>query len=226
MKPEEFDKEFLASLEAETKKTVDGFDDWQKQLKDVAELVQGRRTDDAVIKEGTAIRDLYPGLRRRPAASTNCWPRPTSPRTTSRPRSPSWSAMRRSAAAIPESLKKLAKLLEEAGTQEGSRRTLERLELDLPDGRRAAPAPGRALARPGQRRRARSANIRRVLAQQAASIPPQAHYNLARAYHAESTRTSRRRTSCCRRSKPRPGFRPAQKLLLELSAESVARTKK
>ena len=28
MKPEEFDKQFLAWLEAQTKNTVDGFDDW------------------------------------------------------------------------------------------------------------------------------------------------------------------------------------------------------
>jgi hypothetical protein len=30
IKPEEFDKRFMAALTAETKKTVDGFDDWRK----------------------------------------------------------------------------------------------------------------------------------------------------------------------------------------------------
>ena len=33
MKPEEFDKRFLAALEAETRKTVAGFEEWQKRLK-------------------------------------------------------------------------------------------------------------------------------------------------------------------------------------------------
>ena len=31
MKPEEFDKQFLPWLEAQTKTTVDGFDDWAKR---------------------------------------------------------------------------------------------------------------------------------------------------------------------------------------------------
>src|SRR5450432_1947924 len=37
VKPEEFDKRFMVALDAETKKTVDGFDDWRKGLKKVAE---------------------------------------------------------------------------------------------------------------------------------------------------------------------------------------------
>ena len=59
IKPEEFDKRFLAALEAETRKTVEGFDDWRKRIKQVAEFAREKRHDD-VIREGTAIRDLYP----------------------------------------------------------------------------------------------------------------------------------------------------------------------
>ena len=59
MKPEAFDKEFLAWLEAQTKRTVDGFDDWKKRLKLIAEAAKAGRHDD-VIREGLAIRDIYP----------------------------------------------------------------------------------------------------------------------------------------------------------------------
>ena len=59
MKPEEFDKQFFAWLEAQTKVTVDGFDEWKKQLRGISEKAKAKNWDD-VIKEGEAIRDIYP----------------------------------------------------------------------------------------------------------------------------------------------------------------------
>src|SRR6202008_453633 len=58
MKPEEFDKQFLAWLDTQTKKTVDGFDEWKTKIRGVAEDAKAKKWDD-VIKEGNAIRDLY-----------------------------------------------------------------------------------------------------------------------------------------------------------------------
>jgi len=59
MEPEEFDKRFLASLEGETKSVVEHFDDWKKGLKQLAEMYKNKDWD-GIIKEGTAIRDMYP----------------------------------------------------------------------------------------------------------------------------------------------------------------------
>src|SRR5205823_7720 len=59
MEPEEFDKRFLASLEAETKSVVEHFDDWKKGLKQLAEMYKNKDWD-GIIKEGAAIRDMYP----------------------------------------------------------------------------------------------------------------------------------------------------------------------
>jgi len=59
MEPAEFDKQFVASVEAATKTMVDGFEAWQKGAKRVAEAA-GKKDYDAVIREGTPIRDLYP----------------------------------------------------------------------------------------------------------------------------------------------------------------------
>src|ERR1039457_2406059 len=59
MEPAEFDKQFLAFVEADTKNVVDHFDEWQKRLKVVNSLAKNKDYG-AVIKEGVAIRDMYP----------------------------------------------------------------------------------------------------------------------------------------------------------------------
>ncbi|MGA3204458.1 MAG: hypothetical protein ABSF12_18355, partial [Bryobacteraceae bacterium] len=59
MKPEEFDRQFFAWLEAQTKRTVDGFDEWKKTVKIIAENAKAKKWDE-VISDGVRIRDLYP----------------------------------------------------------------------------------------------------------------------------------------------------------------------
>ena len=59
IEPDEFDAQFLAKLEADTKNVVEHFDDWKKTLKTVFEMSQ-KKDWDGVIKEGTRIRDYYP----------------------------------------------------------------------------------------------------------------------------------------------------------------------
>ena len=58
MKPEEFDKQFLAWLEPQTEKTVKNYDEWRKRVRIVAGFVKDKKWDDA-IREGEAIRDMY-----------------------------------------------------------------------------------------------------------------------------------------------------------------------
>jgi tetratricopeptide (TPR) repeat protein len=57
--PEEFDAQFLPWLEAQTKTAVEGFEDWTKRLKGLNQLAQNKDWG-AVITEGLAIRDIYP----------------------------------------------------------------------------------------------------------------------------------------------------------------------
>ncbi|HYP13017.1 MAG TPA: tetratricopeptide repeat protein, partial [Bryobacteraceae bacterium] len=59
VKPEDFDTEFLAALEAQTKKTVDGFAEWRKKMKALDAKVASGAHDD-VIKDGRELIDLYP----------------------------------------------------------------------------------------------------------------------------------------------------------------------
>ncbi len=58
MKPEEFDKQFLAWLDKDIGKTVAGFDEWKTLYKQLVGLYKAKNYD-AVIEQGVAIRDLY-----------------------------------------------------------------------------------------------------------------------------------------------------------------------
>ncbi len=57
--PEDFDKQFLAWLDAKTKTQVEHFADWQKGQKELLDLAI-KADWDAVIAKGNAIRDWYP----------------------------------------------------------------------------------------------------------------------------------------------------------------------
>ena len=78
-----------------------------------------------------------------------------------------------------------------------------------------------SLARCGSTRatsRGRSANFAAVVAHKPLD-PAQAHYDLARAYHL-SHNDAKAQDELLAALETAPGFRPAQKLLLELNAES------
>ena len=59
IEPDDFDKQFLAWVEADTKTQVDHFDEWREAVKKVAELAKNKDYD-GVIKAALPIRDLYP----------------------------------------------------------------------------------------------------------------------------------------------------------------------
>ena len=57
--PEQFDTRFLASLNAETKRPVDGFEEWHKDISALTKAASAHKFDD-VIATGKSARDLYP----------------------------------------------------------------------------------------------------------------------------------------------------------------------
>jgi tetratricopeptide (TPR) repeat protein len=59
MEPEQFDRQFIAALEAGTKRTVENFDRWKEALKRIDAASASRNYDD-VIRLGNDVRDLYP----------------------------------------------------------------------------------------------------------------------------------------------------------------------
>ncbi len=59
LEPAEFDRQFIAALEAETKRTVENFDRWKEAVKHI-ETASAAHNYDEVIRLGTEARDLYP----------------------------------------------------------------------------------------------------------------------------------------------------------------------
>ena len=212
LEPEEFDKRFLAYVEADTKTSVDHFDEWKKSLKSIFELAKTKDWS-AVIKQGTAIRDMYPDYVEEHSVYEAL--------------AEAYLAKGDKPAAIeellryekiggrdPESLKLLAKTLEEAGRTAEAADALNRLNFIYPMDAEAHRSLGGLWLVQGNAKGA----IREydaVLAYKPQDLA-QAHFDLARAYHADK-RDEQAKEELLAALEVAPGFRPAQKLLLELS---------
>src|SRR6202008_1151636 len=59
IEPADFDKQFLASVDASLKKTVENFVRWKDGIKQLNELSK-KKDKDGVIKLGLELRHLYP----------------------------------------------------------------------------------------------------------------------------------------------------------------------
>ena len=212
MEPADFDKQFIASVEAETKEEVDHFDEWKKGLKSVYE---SSKTKDwgAVIKEGTAIRDMYPdyveehsvyeALAEAYLAQGN---KPKAIEELLR--------YEKIGGRDPETLKLLSKNLEEAGRTKEAADALIRLNFIYPMDPAAHASLGNLLLGQGDLKGSER-EFAAVLARNPQD-PAQAHYDLARAYHADK-KMDQAKEEILAALEAAPGFRPAQKLLLELS---------
>jgi len=212
MAPEQFDKHFLASLEAETKKTVDGFDDWRKQLMKVAEEARAGKNDD-VIRDAAPIRDIYPDY--------------VEPGSVYQFLADAYLAKDNKPAAIaeleryakaggrgPDTLKQLATLLEEAGNRKEAAEVLDRLNYIQPIDEELHRRLGDLWLAQGNAAGA-IREYRAVLAQ-APTDPAASHFSLAKAYRAYN-RPGEAKDELLLSLEAAPGFRPAQKMLLELS---------
>ena len=212
MAPEQFDKHFLASLEAETKKTVDGFEDWRKQLMKVAEEAKAGKNDD-VIRDAAPIRDIYPDY--------------VEPGNVYQFLADAYLAKDNKPAAIaeleryakvggrsPDTLKQLATLLEEAGNRKEAAAVLDRLNYIQPIDEELHRRLGDLWLAQGNAAGA-IREYRAVLAQ-APTDPAASHFSLAKAYRADN-RPDEAKDELLLSLEAAPGFRPAQKMLLELS---------
>jgi tetratricopeptide (TPR) repeat protein len=218
IEPAEFDKRFLAYIEKDTKNAVDHFDEWKKNLKSLMEKSAAKEWD-AVIKEGTAIRDMYPDYVEEHSVYEAL--------------AAAYLAKGDKANAIaellryekiggrdPESLKLLAKTLEGAGRPVEAADALNRLNFIYPMDAAAHRSLGGLWLVQG--------NVKGAIREYAAVVardqqdPAQAHYDLARAYHADK-QDEQAKEELLASLEAAPGFRPAQKLLLELSSSTAAK---
>ncbi|HWQ53124.1 MAG TPA: tetratricopeptide repeat protein [Bryobacteraceae bacterium] len=210
--PAEFDERFLAALDAETRKTVTGFEEWSKRLKQVAALAREKRHED-VIREAAAIRDIYPEYV-EPGSAYEFLAEAHLARNEKPAAMAELDRYARAGGRDPELLKKLAALLEEAGQKQQAADALERLNYIYPGDEELHGKLGALWLDAGNHDGA-IREYRAALAR-APIDPAAAHYNLARAYRA-AKRDGDARDELLLALETAPGFRPAQKLLLELS---------
>ena len=214
MKPEEFDKQFLAWLEPQTAKTVASYDDWHKRIKGVSDSVKAKKWDE-VIKEGEAIRDSYSEYVELGSVYEFL--------------SQAWLAKGDKAKATqelelyskiggrdPQTLKQLADLQTEQGRKKEAAATLERLNLIYLEDETVHSRLG-ALHQDLGNSAGAIREYQSVL-QLKPVDPAAAHLGLAVAFKT-ANRPSDAREEVISALEAAPGFKPAQKLLLELSGK-------
>jgi tetratricopeptide (TPR) repeat protein len=212
LKPEEFDRRFLAWLETDTRKTVQGFAEWNKRLRALAELAKAAKHDE-VIREGLAIRDLYPDY----VEAGSVYEFLAGAYLAKNDRAAAAAELERYAAIggrNPATLKRLATLLEELGRKKEAAAALSRLNYIYPMDEELHRRLGDLWLEEGNVQGA-IVEYRAVVAlkplDQAAS-----HFSLAKAYRAAS-QLDQAREHLLLALEAAPGYKPAQKLLLELS---------
>ena len=183
---------------------MEHFDEWKKGLKSVFERA---KTKDwgAVIKEGTAIRDMYPDYVEEHSVYEMLAEAYTA-KGNKAAAIADWSVRedRRARSRIAEAA---GQTLEEAGRKKEAADALNRLNFIYPMDPGAHRSLGALLLDAGQRRRERSASMRAVLAKNP-------HGSRAGALRSgprlpwPTNRWSRRKKNCLPRWKPRPGSAP------------------
>lgn len=215
LEPAAFDKEFLAHLEAETKQTVEHFDDWKKRVKTVYDLTQ-KKDWDGVIKEGTAIRDFYPDY----VEEHSIYEMLAKAYEAKGDKTAAMAELEKyvkQGGREPAAIKQDAKLLEEAGNKKEAAAVLDRLNYIYPMDNEAHQQLGEldmALGNTGGAvRELHSVAFHNPI------DPAKAHYELARAYQLNH-QIDKAKDEVLAALETAPGYRQAQKLLLELSADN------
>jgi tetratricopeptide (TPR) repeat protein len=216
--PEEFDKKYLAALEAETKKTVDGFESWTKKIREVAALAKDKKYDE-VIREATAIRDVYADY----VEAGSVYEFLSDAYLAKGDKAKATAELARYSeigGRSPALLKKLATLLEEAGRKQDAAAALARLNFIYPQDEELHRRLGGLYLDAGKADEA-AFEFRAAVAMKPFDTAT-ARYNLARAYRTAG-KTAEAKDELLLALESAPGFRPAQKMLLELSKEETGK---
>jgi tetratricopeptide (TPR) repeat protein len=214
LKPEEFDAQFFPWIEAKYKKQVDGFEDWQKEIKLVSQAAKEKQWDE-VIKRGTAIRDVYPDF----VETGNVYEFLAQAYLAKNDKANEMAVLERYSAVggrSPAELKALADLQTDAGKKREAAAVLERLNLIYLEDDTAHQKLGRLymdLKNP-------NGAIREFQAQLALGTidPASAEFGLAQAFQA-ANRPQEALDAVYSALEAAPGYKPAQALLLELNAK-------
>src|SRR5579862_9037274 len=208
----DFDKQFLAWLDAQTKVTTDHFDEWREKLKTKVADERAMKYDD-VIKTGAAIRDWYPDYVEVGSVYELLADAYTAKgdKDDARKQLEKYNEV---GGRDPKLVERLAKLEVEAGDPKKAAAALDRLNYIYPEDQELHKRLGDLwLAQnnvPGAIREYQALLALKPL-DQATS-----HYQLAEAYR-KANRMDQARDEVLLALEAAPGFKPAQKLLLEIA---------
>jgi tetratricopeptide (TPR) repeat protein len=208
----DFDKQFLAWLDAQTKVTTEHFDEWREKLKVIVGDERGKEYDD-VIRIGNAIRDWYPDYVETGSVYEMLADAYTAKgdKDNARKQLEKYNEV---GGRDPKLVERLATLEEEAGQPQKAAAALDRLNYIYPEDQELHKRLGDLwLAQnnvPGAIREYQALLALKPL-DQATS-----HYQLAEALR-KANRLDQARDEVLLALEAAPGFKPAQKLLLEIA---------
>jgi len=213
LKPEDFDKQFLEWLGEQHKATLARFEEWSKDMKPMNAAVKAQQWDE-VLKLAPRLRDEYPEY----VEAGNHYEALASVYLAKGEKAKAIAELERYArigGRDPVTLKKLAGLQEEAGNHKAAEETLRRILYIYPTKDEEL---HRKLAtlRAGLKQWEGSAEEWRAVVAMKTVDPASANYELARAYK-ELRKLDDARDAVLASLEAAPGYRPAQKLLLELN---------
>jgi tetratricopeptide (TPR) repeat protein len=218
MSPEEFDKAYMAWLEKRAGQTAADFAAWAKELKNLAGLAKENQ-NDAVIKQAPEVLRLYPEY----VGDANAYEFLAAAQLAKGDKQGAMTTLatyEKLGGQAPETLTRLASLEEELGNAKEAAATLDRINYIYPESEELhRHLGGLWLAQSNYAGAVREYTA--VLAMNPLD-KASAEFNLAQAYFAAGE-TDKAEENVLLALETAPGFRPAQKLLLEIkSAENKA----
>jgi len=216
--PEGFDRQYMAWLDQRVGKTAANFDAWRAKLKGLVELAKGK-SYDAVLTEGEAVRQMYPEY----VGEANAYEFLAEAHLAKGDKKAAvavLTAYQKIGGSSPATLKELAKLQEDLGQGREAAATLDRINSIYP-------VRDEELHRHLGELWFAQGNFAGAIREDAAVVAMNpldkagAEFQLARAYYAAGEKAKAEETLLLA-LEAAPGFRPAQRLLLEIEhPESV-----
>lgn len=217
MKAEQFDREFLAWLEQQHASILLHFDDWTARYKSLAAAAK-EKNFEKVVELAPQLLEWYPEY----VEAGSPYELLASAYTELKNKPQALETLRKYAKAggrSPATLKKLAAMEEEAGHKREAAAALARLNYIFPvNDEELHSKLGGVYVELGSWKEA--VKEYRALVASKPLDPASAYYNLARAYHASGQREEAQ-DSLLQALEAAPGYRPAQKMLLELNRTST-----
>jgi tetratricopeptide (TPR) repeat protein len=212
--PQQFDKDYAAWLDKRVGSTVANFDTWRAQLKTLVAMSE-KKDDDGVIAAAPAVIKLYPEY----VEDANAYEFLADAQLVKGNKQAAMDALaeyERRGGESPGALKKLAGLQEELGHAKEAADTLDQLNFIYPEDEEMHRTLGELWLAQGN-----NAGAVREFSAVVAMKPldtASAQYNLAKAYMAEGDKV-KAEESVLASLEAAPGFKPAQKMLLEIEGK-------